>query len=252
VDLLTAALLAAAAVLLGTGAGGAAAVVRRRVRSPAGGSADAWARPGRVPDAPGRTGALGWAGPVGMLAGVAAWLLVGGWAGAGAGTLTALAVPALVRRLEPGHVRRERLELARAAPLVADLLAASLAAGVPAERALPAVARSIGGATGARLGLVHRRMELGEPAAHAWRAVADCPGLAGIGRAVGRSERTGAPLATMLSEVADELRAEASALVLAHVRAASVRAVLPLGLCLLPAFGLLGIVPVVAGLLPSF
>ena len=77
------------------------------------------------------------------------------------------------------------------------------------------------------------------------------PGLGGIARAVARSSRTGAPLATLLSSAAIDLRAEASAAALVQVRAASVRCVLPLGLCLLPAFGLLGIVPVVAGLLPA-
>ena len=44
---------------------------------------------------------------------------------------------------------------------------------------------------------------------------------------------------------------EASAAALAEVRATAVRAVLPLGLCLLPAFALLGIAPIVGGLLPS-
>ncbi len=68
---------------------------------------------------------------------------------------------------------------------------------------------------------------------------------------MGRSSRTGAPLAGVLAGTADDLRAEASAAALAEVRSTAVRAVLPLGLCLLPAFVLLGIAPIVGGLLPE-
>ncbi|HEX6887888.1 MAG TPA: type II secretion system F family protein, partial [Candidatus Nanopelagicales bacterium] len=131
------------------------------------------------------------------------------------------------------------------------LLAASLAAGVPAERALPVVARAVGGPTEVALLVVDRRIRLGEPAAAAWLRLRDAPGLGGVARCIARSSRTGAPLAALLAITAQELREEAAAASLAEVRAVAVRSVLPLGLCLLPAFVLLGIVPVVAGMLPS-
>jgi Flp pilus assembly protein TadB len=188
---------------------------------------------------------------VGALAGVAVWLLLGGVVGGVLGALMALMVPVLIGRLEPGRVRRERLELTRTAPLVADLLCAALMAGVPLEHSIPVVARAVGGASGAALLRVHRRTELGEPMAHAWAVLAQAPGLGGIARAVARSSRTGAPLAGLLAHAADDLRADASAAALAEVRTTAVRAVLPLGLCLLPAFALLGIAPIVGGLIPS-
>ena len=192
-----------------------------------------------------------WARPAAVLAGTAVWLLVGEARGAVVGAMTALLLPTAIGRLEPALARRERLELIRTAPLVADLLAAALSAGVPSVHALPVVARAVGGPTERLLGVVHRRMMLGEPPEHAWSRVATSPGIGGIARAAARSGRTGAPLAALLTSTAAELRADATASGLAQVRAASVRAVLPLGLCLLPSFGLLGIVPVVAGLLPS-
>ncbi len=160
-------------------------------------------------------------------------------------------LPELIARLEPARVRRERLELIRSAPLVADLLSAALMAGVPTEQAIPVVARAIGGLAGDALMGVHRRLQLGEPVDRAWAGLVDTPGLGGVARAVARSSRTGAPLAGLLAQCAEDLRAQASAAALAEVRATAVRAVLPLGLCLLPAFALLGIAPIVGGLLPS-
>lgn len=187
----------------------------------------------------------------GSLAGVAAWLLVGGWPGLVVGTSTAVGAMVFVARLEPAAVRRRRLAAVRAAPVIADLLAAGLGAGVPVERAVPVIARAFGGDVERALMGVHRRIELGEPPDSAWDRLADVPGLAGISRAISRSSRTGAPLATLLTSAAVELRAQATAAAVAEVRATAVRAVLPLGLCLLPAFVLLGIAPIVGGLLPT-
>lgn len=207
-------------------------------------------RPGADPPAGTRTtAATVWA--VSALAGGAVWLLLGGVVGAALGTAVALVLPVAIARLEPARVRRERLELIRSAPLVADLLAAALMAGVPTEHAIPVVARAIGGGAGECLRGVHRRAQLGEPVDRAWEGLSPTPGLGVVARAVSRSARTGAPLAGLLAQSAEDLRAQASAAALVEVRATAVRAVLPLGLCLLPAFALLGITPIVGGLLPS-
>jgi pilus assembly protein TadC len=159
--------------------------------------------------------------------------------------------PQALGRLESGAQRRQRLALVAAAPLVADLLAASLAAGVTLDRSVPVIARAMGDPARAVLEQVVAHARLGEPADLAWARVASAPGLGVIAQTVARSSRSGAPLAAMLATTAEDIRAEAAAASLAEVRATSVRAVLPLGLCLLPAFVLLGILPVVAGLVPS-
>lgn len=211
-----------------------------------------WTAASNAPGAPQahRSGPRG-ARSAGAVAGLAAWLLVGGSPGLVTGLLVALLTPMWLARLEPASARRERLALLGAAPLVADLLAAALAAGVPVEQSLPVIARAVGGPAEEALLLVHRRTELGESSESAWRVLDERPGLGSIARSIARSSRTGAPLAALLSSVAVDLRMEASAVARAEVRSTSVRAVLPLGLCLLPAFALLGIVPVVGGLLPS-
>lgn len=186
------------------------------------------------------------------LAGVATWQLVGGPPGLVAGLVVGLTAPRLLSRLEPAATRRRRSELTRAAPLVADLLGAAMVSGVTLEQAIPVLSRAFGSPVADVLGQLERRLALGMDPCAAWTMLASEPGMGALGRAAARSARTGAPLADMLLASGDQLRAAATAQGLSEIRSAGVRAVLPLGLCLLPAFVLLGIVPVVAGLIPQF
>ncbi len=188
--------------------------------------------------------------PVALLAGVAAWAMVGGVGGAALGAVLVALVPVGLGRLESGSVRRWRAQLVSEAPLVAELLAAALDAGMPLSRCLPVVADAVGGASREVLLDVHVRCELAEPAHQAWAVWQDVAGMGPLARAVARSERSGAPVAGLLRQAGADLRHEASREALARVRRAGVLAVLPLGLCLLPAFALLGVVPVVAALAP--
>lgn len=72
--------------------------------------------------------------------------------------------------------------------------------------------------------------------------------VAPLARALARSARTGASVVRSLALLADDLAEESRSLQEDAARRVGVRAALPLGLCLLPAFLLLGIVPLVAGL----
>ena len=72
-----------------------------------------------------------------------------------------------------------------------------------------------------------------------------------LGRALARAHRTGAPVVPAVERLADELARSARSEVEDRARAVGVKAAVPLGLCLLPAFVLIGIVPLVAGLLTS-
>ncbi len=234
-------------------------------RRPGGGGSPAHGSPrGAGSPAPGSTGTLPGPAPLGgegrtrrhqvlvaVLAGIAAWWLVGGPAGLVLGVALTVIVPVGLARLEPAGRREERVALIRGAPLLADLLAAALASGTPLERALPSVAAAVGGPTRERLQSVIAQIGLGQPADRAWAQVAELPGLGGIARTAARSARTGAPLAQLLSIAAEELRADAEAAALTQIRRAGIRAVLPLGLCLLPAFAILAVVPLVVGLLPA-
>ena len=81
-----------------------------------------------------------------------------------------------------------------------------------------------------------------------WREVASDPVLAPLGRVLARADESGAPVADAVARLSDDLARDARADAEDRARSVGVRAALPLGLCLLPAFVLVGIVPVVAGL----
>jgi pilus assembly protein TadC len=241
---------AAAAVLLAALAGviagpeGSAASRLNRVRQGAG-------RAGPEGDpvvAPGRTVAGGelstWAARA--VAAIAAALLVTGRGGAA----VVLVVLALALGAPPAR-RRRRLAAARAVvdrdlPRAADLTATCLEAGAAPADALMAVGDAIGGPVGMRL----RAVSL------AVRAGADLPGLASTDgadplatllRAVARATVTGAPLADSVRDVAADQRERARWLALERARRAGVQAVGPLAVCFLPAFVVVGVVPVVVG-----
>ena len=159
-----------------------------------------------------------------------------------------LVVPRVVRRLEPRAVRRERELLAAQGPVVADLLAATLAAGAPMRTALSAVLTAVDRPAADHLAGVVAALGLGADPVEAWAVVADDDVLGPIAAAVVRSARTGAPLASLLTRLADDMRRQRRTVVEIAARSAGVRAVLPLAACFLPAFLLLGVVPVVAAL----
>jgi Flp pilus assembly protein TadB len=173
-------------------------------------------------------------------------LLVGGVPGVVVGVLVAIAVRIGVPRLETIGGRRERDALERQAPLVVDLVAACLASGSSLEAALLAAATAVGDPTRAILVPAVSALRLGADPAAVWREVALHEPLGGLARSVARSAETGAPLSDLLPRVADRARAAHRARVEARVRTVPVRLTAPLGLAFLPAFVLLGVVPVVA------
>ena len=96
-----------------------------------------------------------------------------------------------------------------------------------------------------------QRLDLGADPAAVWRDLAGHPALGPLGRALGRAHARGASVVPAAERLATELRESTEAEVEARARSVSTRAAAPLGVCFLPAFVLLGIVPLVAGLLGS-
>jgi Flp pilus assembly protein TadB len=132
-------------------------------------------------------------------------------------------------------------------PAALDLLAACLCAGATLEQALESVADAFVGHVGELLGVVGRLTVLGAPPETAWAAALSHPRWAPVGRAVIRAHYSGAALTDVLTRVADDRRRALRAEAEAAAQRAAVRAVLPLGICFLPAFVFVGVVPVVAG-----
>ncbi len=179
------------------------------------------------------------------------WALLGGYVGMVAGSVSAGAVWVVLGRTEDPAAVRRRDQLARDLPVAVDLLGSCLDAGAPPETALTAVADAVGGAVGEELWAIHHRLVLGVAPGEVWRAVAQHPQLGPLGRSIGRAQETGASVSTAVRRLAAELRHSAAAEVEARARSIEVRAAAPLGLCLLPAFMLLGVVPMVVGVFSS-
>ncbi|ULP47283.1 MULTISPECIES: type II secretion system F family protein [Mycolicibacter] len=173
----------------------------------------------------------------------------------------AAAGPATVRE-RAGLPRPERPALRRAAPgsdalaLAADLevFALCLAAGMSVSGAATATARHAPPALAAALRRGADLLALGAEPGIAWSAP-NGPAAAGLDptttavlRLARRSGSSGTALAIGLGELAAQCRDEAAHSATAAAERAGVLIAGPLGLCFLPAFVCLGIVPVVAGL----
>jgi pilus assembly protein TadC len=130
-----------------------------------------------------------------------------------------------------------------------DVLSACLSSGMTVAGAAGAAAAS---APPALADVLHRAADLlalGAEPALAWSdtAVKDRRVVALL-RLARRSSASGAALATGVAELADQSRLDAADDAKAAAERASVLIAGPLGLCYLPAFVCLGIVPVVVGL----
>lgn len=182
------------------------------------------------------------------LAGVACLVLLGNPYGWPAGVLTAIVCARSLARMEPRALRARRARITAELPIAIDLLAACLRGGGAWHESVDAVAEAIGGPLGQELAVVAARIRLGADPAAEWLALGRDPVLAPLGRAAARAASGGAPLAATLARLARDQRRAARTAASARARSAGVRAVAPLGLCFLPAFVLLGIVPAVAGI----
>ncbi|WP_250212640.1 type II secretion system F family protein [Acrocarpospora catenulata] len=184
------------------------------------------------------------AGPAGVLT----FLTVGGLFGVVAGVLVASGLIVVIRRRESPDARRRREQLTADLPFLADLVVACLRAGQPLSGAVDTASRAVGGPLGARLSWIAAQMRLGADPASAWLLLADEKPLATFARTMSRAMESGAPVADVLTRLAEDARHAHRATSSATARKAGVHAVAPLGLCFLPAFVFLGIIPVVAGL----
>jgi pilus assembly protein TadC len=174
--------------------------------------------------------------------------LIGGAAGILAGLLAGLAMGVYLHRKEPAQAQHERDRTAADLPFAADLMTACLLAGRPVSAATEIAANAIGGPLGQRLTWVSSQLRLGADPEPTWALLSKDPALGRLSRAMIRAAQSGAPVADVLTRLADDAREAARAAAVASARRVGVKAVAPLGLCFLPAFVLLGIIPVVAGL----
>lgn len=187
--------------------------------------------------------------PLVVLAGLAGWTFLGGAIGvAGGGVAAGVAWRVLSRVQDPAVLRRQaRIE--RDLPVAVYLLGAALRAGTAPTTALLAVAEALAGPAGEELTGIHHRLLLGVDPVVVWSEVG--AGLRPLGRAMARSSESGASALAAVDALADELRSTTRVRTEALARTVEVRAAAPLGLCFLPAFVLIGVVPMTVGIFSS-
>lgn len=126
--------------------------------------------------------------------------------------------------------------------VVLDLMRSALTAGASVPRALAAVAQSVPARQGRPLQTVVAALTLGADWSEAWR---DAPAEhSTLRRALQPSWDGGVSPVPLLRQAAESIRRERMRRAREAAARLGVRLVLPLGLCLLPAFVLFGLVPV--------
>lgn len=201
-------------------------------------------RSSRLPEAL-RTLPRRWAVPA--VTGVAVAAVVGGAVGCAAGAVGAYGMHRLRRRsgeraVSAGDQADRRL------PVVAELLAACLAAGAAPAGAADAVGRTLDGPLCEALRRAAAEVRLGGDPEQCWARLAALPGAHDLGRWMARASTTGVPPVAAVSRLAADYRAARGRSAGRRARRAAVLATAPLGLCFLPAFLAIGVLPVVIGL----
>jgi pilus assembly protein TadC len=204
---------------------------------------------GRPPSPPTRTRLVGSAA-----AGVAVWFaasssdLLAPVLGVGAAGASYVVLGGLQSAAE----LRRQARLAAEVPQVCDLLVACLEAGLPIRVAAGVVSSGLDGPMAERLAEVAAKIRLGIAEERAWQELSAEPALAGMGRELARGAGSGTALAGRLRALGLDARREAFAAAEARAKKVGVQTVLPLMLCFLPAFVLLGVLPIVGGLVMRF
>lgn len=154
---------------------------------------------------------------------------------------------------QPQRVNKARPQpdpLATASAL--DVFAVCLSAGM----SVPAAASVTEPSAPAQLGSILRRsadlLALGADPDTAWTSETESPICQALLRLARRSAASGSALAAGVADLAEQARQEVVNTAVAAADRAGVLIAGPLGLCFLPSFVCLGIVPVVAGLAGDF
>ncbi|WP_405535979.1 type II secretion system F family protein [Streptomyces sp. NBC_00075] len=181
----------------------------------------------------------------------AGWVLVGGFAGVVVGLVAGFGLWRWRLRQAAGGAAAEEVDAAEAArqlPLAADLLAACIAAGAGPVIAAQAVGEALAGPVGERLARGAAEVRLGGEPAEAWRRLASIPGAGPLARLLERADESGVAAAAPVARIAADTRAGWGRAATERARRAAVMVTAPVGLCFLPAFIAVGVLPVVIGL----
>lgn len=157
------------------------------------------------------------------------------------------------RRALPVHTEgraRQRTTWPDEVPLLLELLGAMLEAGLALPRALE-VAAGVADGPGPALARASAALRLGTAWDHAWPDAPAGSAVEELRSALRFAASTGAPSAELLYARARQLRRSRHRELEKRAAALGVKLVIPLGVCSLPAFLCLGVVPVLLAMLPG-
>lgn len=153
-----------------------------------------------------------------------------------------------------GYLRRptDHRALTRELPDALEFLAVCLQAGSPTSTAVGTVAEVSPKATAEVLGRVIAHLQVGRSAEEAWHELREHPVWGFAARDLVRSARSGTSLVSTLQIHAEDARQARQDAEAKRARTVGVKSVVPLMACFLPAFVMIGVVPIVASLLADF
>ncbi|WP_235780864.1 type II secretion system F family protein [Sinomonas notoginsengisoli] len=158
--------------------------------------------------------------------------------------------PVLGSGLETTRGNRGALPGQDEVPLLLELLGTMLQAGLALPRALE-IASRVAGASGEALERAAAALQLGADWDHAWPETEPGADAGQLRAALHFAASTGAPSAELLFARARQLRRTRHRELEKRAGALGVRLVIPLGVCSLPAFLCLGVVPVLLAMIPT-
>ena len=189
-----------------------------------------------------------WAPAAAALVAASTMLLVGVGPAEVVGVGAVVATALVLRRRRGSRQSNGTLDVA----LCVDLIGAAMACGALPATALAAVAPAVPGRAGDALWQAATALSLGADPDAVWTGVAIAvPQLDRAARACARASSSGAGVADELFRLAAAARADTQVQRRRRLERAGVWLVLPLGLCFLPAFVLVAVVPVVLAAVPA-
>ena len=151
-------------------------------------------------------------------------------------------------RLESSGHRRVKQRRAAQLPETLLMLSSTMEAGLPLRAAVTTVAESLEGPCAEDLRRLASALAAGVPDSKAWNDLAAVTVWRDPAQDVSRAVDSGEGISELLSAHAAQLQVAAAEKAEKKARKAGVDAIGPLGCCHLPAFLLVGVVPIIAGM----
>lgn len=131
-----------------------------------------------------------------------------------------------------------------------EIIRLGISSGMTIGDALQHAQKSSPQATSKELDLGLNQFRMGFPLSRGLEEIAIAnPGWRSISDALITSLHSGSPIADQLADVEFVLQSSIDTEKLKRIKSVAVKSVLPLGMCFLPAFMLLAVIPIVAGLI---